>query len=57
MLLARLIQLLQPDLQKLHKFIQEHLKRGTIRPSKSPYTMPCFFIKKKDGKLHPVQDY
>ena len=25
--------------------------------SKSPYTFPFFFIKKKDGKLQPVQDY
>jgi len=23
----------------------------------SPYTAPFFFIKKKDGKLQPVQDY
>ncbi len=28
-----------------------------IRPSKSPYASPFFFIKKKDGKLRPVQDY
>jgi hypothetical protein len=26
-------------------------------PSKSPYAAPFFFIKKKDGKLRPVQDY
>jgi len=30
---------------------------GTIQPSKSPYTTPFFFIKKKNGKLQPVQDY
>ena len=28
-----------------------------IRPSKSPYAVPFFFIKKKDGKLRLVQDY
>ncbi len=28
-----------------------------IRPSKSPYATTFFFIKKKNGKLHPVQDY
>ena len=28
-----------------------------IRISKSPYAANFFFIKKKDGKLHPVQDY
>jgi Reverse transcriptase (RNA-dependent DNA polymerase) len=33
------------------------MKKGYIRPSKSPYAAPFFFIKKKDGKLRPVQDY
>ena len=28
-----------------------------IQPSESPYTALFFFIKKKDGKLQPVQDY
>ena len=28
-----------------------------IRISKSPYAANFFFVKKKDGKLHPVQDY
>ncbi len=35
----------------LREFIDEQLKKGYIRPSKSPYTSPFFFIKKKDGKL------
>ncbi|KNZ79156.1 hypothetical protein J132_00215, partial [Termitomyces sp. J132] len=26
-------------------------------PSKSPMASPVFFIKKKDGSLHLVQDY
>jgi Reverse transcriptase (RNA-dependent DNA polymerase) len=30
---------------------------GFIRPSKSPFTSPFFFIKKKDCKLQPIQDY
>jgi len=54
---GKLIPLLQPELAELHKFVKEHLGRGTIRPSKSPYTVSFFFIKKKDGKLRPVQDY
>ena len=37
--------------------MQEHLARGTIRISKSPYAANFFFVKKKDGKLCPVQDY
>src|SRR6266498_2800338 len=28
-----------------------------IHPSKSPMAAPVFFVKKKDGKLHLVQDY
>jgi hypothetical protein len=52
-----LIWLSQPELQELWKFVGEHLKRGTIHPSKSPYTTSFFFIKKKDGKLCPVQNY
>jgi len=41
----------------MHKFIAEHLQRGTIRESWSPYAANFFFVKKKDGKLRPVQDY
>jgi hypothetical protein len=54
---GRLIRLSQPELLELQKFVKEHLQRGTIRPLKSPYTASFFFIKKKDGKLRPVQDY
>ncbi|SJL16278.1 uncharacterized protein ARMOST_19798 [Armillaria ostoyae] len=31
--------------------------QGCIKPSKSPMASPFFFVKKKDGQLHPVQDY
>ena len=54
---AKLIRLSQLELEELRKFVQEHLKRNTICPSKSPYTASFFFIKKKDSKLRPVQDY
>ena len=43
--------------QALVAFLDEQLKKGYIRPSKSPYTSPFFFIKKKDRKLCLVQDY
>ncbi|TFY78468.1 hypothetical protein EWM64_g5539 [Hericium alpestre] len=43
--------------EALDKFLDKHLKKGYIRPSKSPLASPFFFIKKKDGKLRPVQDY
>jgi hypothetical protein len=54
---GKLIPLSQAELVELRKFVKEHLGRGTIRPSKSPYKSRFFYIKKKDGKLRPVQDY
>ncbi len=36
---------------KLTEFLEEHLCKGYIQESKSPYAAPFFFIKKKDGKL------
>ncbi len=42
---------------ELDKFLDENLSSGRIRPSKSPMASPFFFVKKKDGKLRPVQDY
>jgi hypothetical protein len=43
--------------EELKKFVNKHLEQGTIWQSKSPYTTLFFFIKKKNGKLRPVQDY
>jgi hypothetical protein len=42
---------------ELNAYIDEHLLTGCIRPSKSLMALPCFFIKKKDGKLRFIQDY
>ena len=41
----------------LDDFLEENLRTGRIRPSISPMASPFFFVKKKDGKLRPVQDY
>jgi RNase H-like domain found in reverse transcriptase/Reverse transcriptase (RNA-dependent DNA polymerase) len=54
---SKLIPLSQTEQEELHKFVAEHTKQGTIRPSKSPYKACFFYIKKKDGKLQPMQDY
>ena len=43
--------------QALDEFLNENLRSGRIRSSKSPMASPFFFIKKKDGTLRPVQDY
>ena len=49
---------LTPEEQEQQKeFINENLKKGYIRPSKSPMASPFFFISKKDGKFRPTQDY
>ena len=42
--------------EALWTFLKEQTDKGYIRESKSPYTS-AFFIKKKDGKLRPIQDY
>ncbi len=40
------------------EWIQEHLEKGYISPSKSPQASPFFFVEKKEAqKLHPCQDY
>ena len=56
-LLGQLLPLTQAEIEEAKKFMDEHLKQGTIWPSWSPYAANFFFIKKKDGKLRPMQDY
>ncbi|THH00881.1 hypothetical protein EW145_g7016 [Phellinidium pouzarii] len=41
----------------LDEFLTENLRKGYIRPSKSPMASPFFFIGKKDNTLRPCQDY
>jgi hypothetical protein len=43
--------------EELDRFLEDNLRKGYIRPSKSPIASPVFFVKKKDGKLRFVQDY
>jgi len=43
--------------RRTQEFVDEYLERETIQQSKSPYAASFFFIKKKNGKLRPVQDY
>ena len=49
---------LTPEEQKeLDKFLDENLEKGYIRSFQSPMASPFFFVKKKDGKLRPCQNY
>ena len=43
--------------EEMYKFIQEQLRKGYIRPSKSSQMAPVFFVDKKDGKKRMVQNY
>ena len=42
---------------QLDTFLEENLHTGWIRVSSSPMASLFFFVKKKDGRLRPVQDY
>ncbi len=57
MLDCKVYLLNQNEQEQLDKFLDENLESGCIRPSKSPFASPFFFIKKKDSILCPVQDY
>jgi hypothetical protein len=49
---------LTPEEQiELDKYLKENLDKGYIKPSQSPMASPFFFVKKKDRKLWPCQDY
>jgi len=49
--------LLREEREEVQEFIKEQLRKGYIRLSKSPQTVPVFFVGKKDGKKRMVQDY
>ena len=43
--------------KEVREFVEEQLRKGYIRPSKSPQTLLVFFVEKKDRKKKIVQDY
>ena len=52
-----LFQLSPAELAATKQYIVEMIDNGKIRPSKSPYGAPLFFVKEKDNKLRAVIDY
>jgi hypothetical protein len=54
---CKIYPLSREEQDELDKFLDEQLRTGRIRPSKSPMASSFFFVKKKDGRLCPVQDY
>jgi len=54
----RRIYLLSKDKrEKVQRFVEDQLRKGYIRPSKSPQTLPVFFVNKKDGSKRIVINY
>ena len=43
--------------QSVQDYVEELLKLGVVRPSKSKFNSPIFVVKKKDGGLRIVQDF
>ncbi len=54
---GRTFPLSPTEQNELDEFLRENLANGCICPSKSLIRAPVFFIKKKEGSLHLVQDY
>jgi hypothetical protein len=50
-------RLSEKELVELKKQLEELVKAGFIRPSKSPFGAPILFVKKKDGTMRMCVDY
>ena len=47
---GKVYPLSREEREEVRKFVKEQLRKGYIWPSKSPQTVPVFFVGKKDGK-------
>jgi hypothetical protein len=47
----------ETELKQLRDYLDDHLAKGFIRPSKSPAASPILFALKKDGNLRLCVDY
>ena len=54
---ARVYPLSKNEKEEIQKFVDEHLKKGYIRSSKSPQMLLVFFMGKKDRGKYMVMDY
>ena len=54
---ARMYPLSQNKREEVQKFIEDYLRKGYIRSSKSQQTLPVFFVGKKDRGKQMVMDY
>ena len=54
---GKVYPLSREEREEVREFVKEQLWKGYIRLSKSPQTVPVFFVGKKDRKKRMVQDY
>jgi len=54
---GKVYPLSREEREEVREFVKEQLRKGYIRPSKSPQIALVFFVGKKDGKKRMVQDY
>ena len=53
----RVYSLSKNEREEVQNFVSNQLKKGYIRPSKSPQILPVFFVGKKDRSKRMVMDY
>jgi len=53
----RIYPLSKNEREEVQNFVKDQLRKGYIRPSKSPQMSPVFFVDKKDGSKQMVMDY
>jgi hypothetical protein len=54
---CKIYLILKNEMKFLRTWVCENLQKKFIRESKSPYACLTFFIKKKNGDYHIIQDY
>jgi len=54
---GKVYSLSREEREDVQAFMEDQLRKGYIRPSKSPQTSPVHFVAKKNGKRRMVQDY
>ena len=54
---GKIYPLSRVEREEVQEFVKDQLRKGYIRPSKSPQMSLVFFVPKKDGKKRMVQNY
>jgi len=54
---GKIYPLSKNEREEVQNFVEDQLRKGYIRPSKSLQTLPVFFVGKKDGSKWMVMDY